>query len=278
MTNMILGNMRKGTMSTLCSAVIMFCSVSGCGISDEDNGTKIITPEGLEYTLGGHWCDCRDELYYYYSGEKRFIDDRFLNNWLRVGFYPQATENEIMNFISETGVFEPVDAKDVVPQYEDLNQETLCNYQVFINTKAPQTCSQLKEIIRRLEESPMVKTANLAFCLSEYNCSVLMAYAGVIIVRVKDKNDLSDLYDVMRETKTQLDESLYDPDPFFATSFYLTVDKHSTGNALEIANYIYETGKFLWAEPTPVVSKSISVYYIKSNENLYLNRVQVAKY
>ena len=100
----------------------------------------------------------------------------------------------------------------------------------------------LKEIIHILKESSIVGNADLTFCSSPFNCSVKVAFSDYFWIQVKDKNDLSDLYEVMQETNTLMIEE--ETIPEMPDWFLIRVTKNSKGNAMQMANYFYETGKF----------------------------------
>jgi hypothetical protein len=61
-----------------------------------------------------------------------------------------------------------------------------------------------------------------------------------------DENDLSDLYSVAQETNTRVEGRMNASAP----SYIVSADKYSNGNALQMANYFHETGKFRWASPS----------------------------
>ena len=208
------------------------------------------TPQILE-------CDCSDELYAYIveDDQKFFYDDHLLNDWLHVGFDLQMQDDEIMKFLNETGFFKPVDIRNfiIVPEeYRECAPKGVSgsiDYQrLYINTKEPKTCTQLKEIICILEESSMVAFANLAFWYwtdGSEKAKSMNSFSNYFYVEVKDKDDLSDLYSVSHETNTIVIEQ---PEYLsFSPIITLKVNKNSKGNALQMANYFAETGKFALA-------------------------------
>jgi hypothetical protein len=70
-----------------------------------------------------------------------------------------------------------------------------------------------------------------------------MASFPLFYVRVKNTGDLSDLHAVAEETNTKI---LYG---FDNNIFTVLAEKTSKGDALQMANYFRETGKFVGAQP-----------------------------
>jgi len=195
-------------------------------------------------------CDCADELFYYIFDEKRFLDDRFLNDWLLVGFEPQVQDAEIVNYINQTGLFKSVEVSSIVSHARSEDDY----HMMFVNTKKPQTCSQLKETISTLEKSSIVAYATLSFkgisCFG-FSCMDYMAFSHYFLVAVKDEDDLSDLYAVAEETNTWIKGQ----DQFMSDWFILRANKNSKGNTMQMTQYFQETGKFVWASPNFIEAK-----------------------
>ena len=189
-------------------------------------------------------CNCKNKLFYYYNNGKVFIDSLLVNNYLIVGFDEQVQGTEMVDYIDQIGLFYPLDTNKIFPLKDK-------DYSVLpIKTKEPKTCLQLQKIIYTLEQSSLVVFANLVFrakdTCSDYDlglCFDAFASTDEFMVRVKDTNNLSDLYDVMQETNTQIEGKTA------RGTYIMLVNKNSKGNALEMANYFYETGKFLYADP-----------------------------
>jgi len=210
------------------------------------------------------WCDCADELfYYYYDGhvyEKIFLDDVFLNDWLVVGIESQVKDEEIVNFINQTGLFKPVKTSDVIfgrpSQDDEIDDYPDDEYMhlIFVNTLKPKTCSQLKEIIQTLEKSSFVAYANLTFETNWHGELInmdLMSFTNEVIVKLKKLDDLPVLNSITSETNTQIKKQMRPEAPIFIIS----TNKNSKGNALQMANYFHETGNFEWAEPNKLYAK-----------------------
>ena len=203
-------------------------------------------------------CNCKDELFYYnYKGEKQFLSDSFLNDQLCVTFDPQVEDKKIVDYLNQTGFFKKVDASKIIythwygPESHSERGETC----VFVTTKTKKNCSRLKEIIRTLEKASIVKSADLVFTCDS---KCMISFTSYIYVSLKDKDDMHDLYAVMEETNTWINERI---DPVFPGCVYVEVNKNPKGNALQMANYFYETGKFASAEPYFVVLSDKKKFY-----------------
>ena len=187
----------------------------------------------------------------YFCGKfrKEYLCDILDSNWLYVGFYIEVSNAEIMDFLNQTKLFEPIDENEIYrqdfthPIYEswDIPQMSV----LWIKTEDPKTYAQLNEIILSLKKSPLVRMAELSFCFYPPTCTYTTTFSYEFVVKVRDKNDLSDLYALMEETKTWI--TYHDAD--HAAIFSIGTDKNSKGNAMQMANYFMETGKFDSARP-----------------------------
>jgi len=203
----------------------------------KSNGTLPVIDIDLIYKSGWSiWkgiptgCDCADELYYYpYGKGKTFLDHLFINNRLIIGFDKQAQDEEITDYLNQTGFFKTVVSGD-------FRRNSISYRCLYVTTTEAKTCSQLKEIIRTLEKSPLVAYAHLAIG-TDYQY-----YTDEFLVILTYGTDLSDLNVVMQETNTKMVGVQDD-------GYIISADKNSKGDALQMANYFYETGKFLGAKP-----------------------------
>jgi len=187
-------------------------------------------------------CNCKDELYYYKEGNsnKNFLSDQFVNNYLVIGFERHIVDEEIVVFINNSGIFNPVKSEEIY--YYPQNNDSYYYPTLLVNTKNKYTCSQFKEIITTMEESPIV--AYTSFTFSNYGYDI-RAWSNIFHLSVKDKDDLSDLYAIVQETNSLIIEQ----NEFSPHRFMLVTNKFSKyKNGLQMANYFYETGKFISAE------------------------------
>ena len=155
---------------------------------------------------------------------------------------------EIVRYITQTGLFKPVNASKIVREENSRWRTTTYNY-LFVSTKSSKTCTQLKEIIRTLEKSPIVAYASLSLC-DTYQCLEFLSFPNYFYVVVKDPDDLVDLHAVVQETNTRIIGQYIWPEWFFVET-----NKKSKVNSLKMANYFHETGKFTRAMPDFVQSR-----------------------
>ncbi|MDR2407214.1 MAG: protease complex subunit PrcB family protein [Bacteroidales bacterium] len=187
-------------------------------------------------------CDCKNELFYYYQENKVFLDTLFLNDYLLVACDTLIQNTEMVNYINQIDLFNLVNINKIL--YTDRGDYHL----LFVNTKIKRSCSQLKAIISFLENNPLIAYSNLTFDTDAWFSGIymdIMFYDDTFIACLKDTNDLSDLNLVLQETNTRIKKQ----DQYNHKKYLISADKNSNSNALEMANYFYETGKFVFAEP-----------------------------
>ena len=204
--------------------------------------------------------DCKDEYYYYkfyYSFlpnhplekvEKIILDNReFRNDCLIVGFFDHLQDAEMVDYINQTGLFKPAYADDIILRPGTVPGFTRDYHSMYIEFKSPQSCSKLKEIIRTLEKSPIVAFVNLVFeggnespweFEKQSLYTHIFAFSEAFSVVVENENDLSDLSALIQETNTWISGR-------YGNTLSIGTNKNSKGNAMEMANYFWETGKFV---------------------------------
>ena len=239
---------QRGTVATLCIVCVLFFMAVGCGMKEPSPEEGLFfTDNGAEIWVGKE-CNCKEELYEYRGCQRIYLDDQFVNNWLFVGFHPQVQDAEIVDFLKQTGFFKPVNRKidrqwewRIEQGIEPIIEEYYAT--ILVNTKEQKKCTQLKDIIRELQESPLVAYTNLVFWSKEHGMGSFTSYFYVNVGYTNSgRKDLFDLYEVAHETNTAVIER-----PFhdaWSGTFLLKVNHYSQGNAMQMANYFSETGKF----------------------------------
>jgi len=214
---------RKVSVAILCGIVLgLFFVPNGCEKLRNLNLDEII--DGIKTAE----CNCKNSLF----GN----GDRLIYDYLSIGFDKQVQDSAIENYINQMSLFNPVSSSEII-------RSTSNEYNfLFLNSTEQKTCLQLKQIICELERSPLVAFANFTFELvGTVWIHNILTPSDVVHVMVKDTNDLSDLYVVAQETNTRFKgRSTYGPD-----WFSISTDKNSMGKAMEMANYFYETEKFI---------------------------------
>jgi len=188
--------------------------------------------------------------------EKVCLEPLLIHDYLLVGFvdeqnslFDQKYMSKIENDIDQIGLFKPVDWNLSISALQ-LGDETDYHYWLLLlQTKEKKTYSQLKEIIELLEKETTVAYVNLTFeaknneCL--YGCTDMniMGSYPFFMVRVEDDDNLSDLFAVMEKTNTFISGK------YSKNIYYIMTYKNSKGNAVQMANYFYNTGKFTATNP-----------------------------
>ena len=104
------------------------------------------------------------------------------------------------------------------------------------------TITELRQILTRLNQSDKVLYANPFY---KYKDGTLQGITEYFLVRLKKPNDLpilrnlAQLYDINDIHQNEFDPQLY----------HLAINKNNENNALSIANELFETGLFDYAEP-----------------------------
>ncbi len=100
----------------------------------------------------------------------------------------------------------------------------------------------LYELLKRLQANPSVHYAN-PFLV--YEDGTLQGIQDRVVVRLKSSKDLQTL----RTYAKRFNFSIVDWDNYDPNIYIIQTNKNSKGNALEVANALYETQVFDWAEP-----------------------------
>jgi len=188
--------------------------------------------------------------------EKVFLEPFLVHDYLLVGFvdeqhslFNQAYMSKIENDINQIGLFKPVDWNLSMPILHLGDEIDYHYWLLLLQTKEKKTYFQLKEIIELLEKETTVAYVNLAFEEKSNDCfygctdmNIMGSYPS-FLVRVKDDDNLSDLFAVMEKTNTFISGK------YSKNIYYIMTDKYSKGNAMQMANYFYNTGKFTATQP-----------------------------
>ena len=185
----------------LCMVCVLFL-IASC---IEIEGGFVTTPDGLALSVGQK-CDCKEDMFYYvyhYDGSGKYkepIANSFLNEWLFIGFYPHVQNNEIVKFINQTGLFKPVDVSKITRAHynEHMPFDERYYVHIMVNTRQSKSCTQLKKIIREMEESSIVEYASLAF----WRDNRINTYAPYFEVELNHADDVPDLMELSKETNT----------------------------------------------------------------------------
>lgn len=217
-------------MSKIKSLFIVFIVIFNIGCEKE---------EDIKLT-----CDYID--FKYYEGQTDFIGE-MSGDYVVMGVEFQNSDEEIRSFVRSQNGFDHSYAFDIL-----LNNSHDYKYMALklSNTK---DCPEISAFIDDLKQNEIVYFAH--FGIQSNNCTNLIgeqigeacvdSYSDLFYVKVKDSDDLSDLESTIEETQTVLIKQ----NEFMSEWFTLQADKNSSGDALQMANYFYETGLFIASEP-----------------------------
>lgn len=184
-----------------------------------------------------------------------------------VNFKYYNNEQDLLGEMSEEYIviaFDMINNDDLIAsliqskEYLDQNYDYVINQQegykyIALKLISENNCIEIINIIADLEQSEIVDYVHYA--MQTDNCTNLIwieigqkcinSYSSFFNVRVIDENDLTDLNNIIQETNTVLDHQ----NQFMPKWFTLKADKNSNGDALQMANYFYETNLFEHSEP-----------------------------
>lgn len=184
-----------------------------------------------------------------------------------VNFKYYNSEQDLLGEMSEEYIviaFETINNNDLIAsliqskEYLDQNYEYVINQQedykyIVLKLISENNCIEITNIITDLEQNEIVEYVHYA--MQTDNCTDLIweeigekcinSYDSFFYVKVIDENNLTDLNNIIQETNTVLDHQ----NQFMPKWFTLKADKNSNGDALQMANYFYETNLFEHSEP-----------------------------
>lgn len=182
----------------------------------------------------------------YYSGTQDTLGE-LENNYILLGIDSIYSDNQIRNFISTISEFDQ--------NYDyNINKSNYKYKEIPLRLDTAKTCEQITQLISDLEQYAIVSYAH--YTIKTDNCLNLiwepigdlcvLCYTSNFYVKVFDENDLTDLSQTMAETNTELVQ----PITSLPGWYVLRATKHSNGDALQMANYFFETGLFKYSEPS----------------------------
>lgn len=189
---------------------------------------------------------CKFIDFKYYNGEADPVGD-FSGDYILIGSDTINSDNSIRelisskNYIDKDFEFEIHRAINYGYKYACLKLIKTCN------------CNEVTWVLNDLVKDSKIVFAH--FTIQTDNCTNLIwepigekcvdSYSNIFYVRVKNPNDLGDLNNTILQTNTQI----IGQNQFMSNWFSLSADKNSQGDALEMANYFFNTGLFDASEP-----------------------------
>ena len=182
---------------------------------------------------------CEQGHFYYTFDEKYYIDSLMQNDYLLIGFEKSFLNEQINDFLNEQTDFKSIDLVELHIRIDG-------DYKLVIRKfKTSKSCIEIGKIIQKLHEREIVAFAAYTYeggiCIG-FDCTELMSYSNEFLVKLNDSADTNKLNNLVNKTDAWIEK--------VSNSFIVIgVDKNSLGNALQMANYFYETGLFYYAHP-----------------------------
>lgn len=168
--------------------------------------------------------------FYYYQGET--IPLKIVTDKILVKFEKEISLESKRNVISISSKVKPI-----------LEKHTHRN-NIVIPVLAENTNeNELRQIITELNKNKEIEYANPYYA---YFDSIVIGLTNQFIVKLKVTTTYTELEELVNSTKTTIGRQ----DKYDKNIYIISTNKSSTGNALEIANYFYETRKFEFSEPS----------------------------
>ncbi len=168
--------------------------------------------------------------FYYYRGEK--IPLTVSTEKILVKFSDSLTFKQKSQIIASNFSLKPIKKSE-----NDTTSDVL-----IVELEKGKSVLQIEEITIQLNKNTKVVIANSIFL---YKDNTLVGITDEFVVKLKSPFDYSELERIAKETNTQIvRQNQFDP-----SIYTLNADKNTQGNALEIANYFFETKKFEFAVP-----------------------------
>ena len=197
-----------------------------------DDTEEILEPEVQKTVKGTDTREIDERPYYWYEGQKEYLS--YVENSSFVLFYEKDRES-IFNSLSELGV----DCSTILEG--DYSEKTNLIIEKGSAYDYPDDCRWMRvdlayqilkdKLTDAIYITPLVANVFGQFAISN---EFMISYGG----------SMSELEEITKEYKVEI---MGRTDLF--NIYYIWCTKDSEGNALEIANKIYESGKVSWTEP-----------------------------
>lgn len=188
---------------------------------------------------------CLHEHFYYTNKGIVYLDSILQFDYLLVGFDSIYHDNDINAFLNDQSVFEK----------ENLNEtfDERDGYKLIIRMfTSPKTCPQINKIIENLNSNDTVAFATYTYtgvaCFG-FNCTELKSYCNNFTVKLRNPDKTDSLLACVERTNAKIKRE-WATEGLFVGWYTIEVNKNSFGNAMETANYFYETNNFDYSYPS----------------------------
>ncbi len=185
---------------------------------------------GCEQAEEASLAECK-EYYYYQDGRKINLELSLEQVYLEVKNFEKDS--------SKRSFTAPYPFLDLAPRA--LNFQSSAG--LFAEFKPEVTCAQLQQHVQQLQQDPEIDYVSPCIIMPDGTVQGVMTRFGVTLKPATTHADVLELVEAHRIKSYYVDTQ---------NSYFFEVDKTAKGNALELANQFYETGKFESAEVTLV--------------------------
>ena len=172
--------------------------------------------------------------FYYYQGEKIFLQQRTDKMFLKFAFGIQ--KERILALIDSDSSLQPT--SDINLDELDLYQNSI-KYVVLEAKEGNQISSATIEFYKAMEE---IISATFLF---QYN-ETLQGLMDEFVIKLRETTSYAQLQELAEKNFCTIGEE----NPFVKNQFMLHVAKTSNIDALQMSNLFYETGLFEWTSPS----------------------------
>lgn len=216
----------KRILSIILLSLFMF---SSCGINDNED---VLLCNFIDYK--------------YYQNEKQFLGV-MSGDYILIGSDTSNSDDAIKSFIKSIEYFDH-NYNFTIEKYSAYRYK-----QIVQKFKTTQSCFEITKIMNELKKNRIVDYCHYTIQTDDCTNAIdekigdecVDSYSSLFYVKLKDTNEITVLDSVMSETNILSKEQ----NSFMNNWYTLIADKNSKGDALEMANYFYETGLFAASEP-----------------------------
>lgn len=169
-------------------------------------------------------------------------------DYVLIGSDTSNSNNTIREFIKSKDYFDQNSIFEL-PPYRSYGYK-------YIGVKLSKTCDceEISWILNEIKQSPIIVFAHYTFYTDAFTeiisetmeFPIVDIYSNIFNVQLKDTNDLTDFNNTVHATNTRfIEQNRYKRDWYLVCA-----DKNSNGDAVQMANYFYETGFFKASRPS----------------------------
>lgn len=185
---------------------------------------------------------------YYYDDGQQIVLGEMSGDFILLGSKIHNPDNDLEAFINALDYF------DHDYEFEIMYGPTCSYKRVLVKLRETLDCIEVSELMYELRKFEIIDYIH--FAINTEDCQdafgyeneddiCVATYTNIFSVQVMDTLDLTDLQNLIIETNTVL----IGQNQFMRDWFILKSDKTSKGSTLYIANYFYESEKFLESRP-----------------------------